>query len=76
LKEQSYAGGLAEFAPGHGHHCRRGLKQAPGDGLLWVGGSGLASQFLELGLIDEIRIILTPWAVDTRCLATSRHATG
>jgi len=36
------------------------LKQLPGDGLIWVGGSNLASQFLDLGLIDEIRIILTP----------------
>jgi dihydrofolate reductase len=36
------------------------LKQAPGDGLLWVGGSALAASFLELGLIDEIRVILTP----------------
>jgi dihydrofolate reductase len=36
------------------------LKQVPGDGLLWVGGSDLASSFLEQGLMDEIRIILTP----------------
>jgi dihydrofolate reductase len=36
------------------------LKQQPGDGLLWVGGSMLASQFLDLGLLDEVRIILTP----------------
>jgi dihydrofolate reductase len=36
------------------------LKQVPGDGLLWVGGSDLASSFLEQGLIDEIRIVLTP----------------
>lgn len=36
------------------------LKQAPGDGLLWVGGSDLASSFLEKGLIDEVRVILTP----------------
>jgi len=36
------------------------LKQAPGDGLLWVGGSTLAASFLNLGLIDEIRLILTP----------------
>jgi len=36
------------------------LKQQPGDGLLWVGGSTLASQFLDLGLLDEVRIILEP----------------
>jgi dihydrofolate reductase len=36
------------------------LKRGPGDGLLWVGGSELASSFLEQGLIDELRIILTP----------------
>lgn len=36
------------------------LKQGPGDGLLWVGGSDLASSFLEQGLMDEIRIVLTP----------------
>jgi dihydrofolate reductase len=36
------------------------LKNAPGDGLIWVGGSELASAFLELGLLDEIRIIRTP----------------
>jgi dihydrofolate reductase len=36
------------------------LKQAPGDGLLWVGGSELAASFLELGLLDELRFIITP----------------
>jgi dihydrofolate reductase len=36
------------------------LKRGPGDGLLWVGGSELASSFLEQGLMDELRIILTP----------------
>ena len=36
------------------------LKSTPGDGFLWVGGSNLASAFLEEGLIDEVRIILTP----------------
>jgi len=36
------------------------LKQIPGNGLLPVGGSELATCFLELGLIDELRIILTP----------------
>jgi dihydrofolate reductase len=36
------------------------LKEIPGDGLLWVGGSNLATEFLELGLIDEIRLILSP----------------
>ena len=35
-------------------------KQAPGDGLLWVGGSELAASFLELGLLDELRFIITP----------------
>jgi dihydrofolate reductase len=34
------------------------LKQ--GSGFLWVGGTTLATSFLELGLIDEIRVILTP----------------
>ena len=36
------------------------LKRVPGDGLLWVGGSDLASSFLEQGLLDEIRFIVTP----------------
>lgn len=36
------------------------LKSAPGDGLLWVGGSNLASAFLDEGLLDEVRVILTP----------------
>jgi dihydrofolate reductase len=36
------------------------LKRIPGDGLLWVGGSELASAFLDQGLIDEVRVILTP----------------
>lgn len=36
------------------------LKQAPGNGLLWVGGSELAASFLELGLLDELRFIITP----------------
>jgi dihydrofolate reductase len=36
------------------------LKQVPGDGLLWVGGSELAVSFLEQGLLDELHIILTP----------------
>lgn len=36
------------------------LKQLPGDGVLPVGGSELAASCLELGLIDELRIILTP----------------
>jgi dihydrofolate reductase len=36
------------------------LKSTPGDGLLWVGGSELASAFLDMGLMDEVRFILTP----------------
>jgi dihydrofolate reductase len=36
------------------------LKQVPGDGLIPVGGSELATCFLEQGLMDELRIILTP----------------
>jgi dihydrofolate reductase len=36
------------------------LKRIPGDGLLAVGGNELATAFLEQGLIDELRIILTP----------------
>jgi dihydrofolate reductase len=36
------------------------LKRDPGDGLLWVGGSDLASSFLEQGLLDELRFIVTP----------------
>ena len=36
------------------------LQRVPGDGLLWVGGSDLATSFLEQGLIDELRIIFTP----------------
>ncbi len=36
------------------------LKSAPGEGVIPVGGSDLAAAFLELGLIDEVRIIVTP----------------
>jgi dihydrofolate reductase len=36
------------------------LKQAPGDGVIPVGGSELATSFLDQGLIDELHIILTP----------------
>lgn len=36
------------------------LKEVPGNGLLCVGGSDLAASFLEQGLTDELRIILTP----------------
>ncbi len=36
------------------------LQQLPGNGLLPVGGSDLAAEFLELGLMDELHIILTP----------------
>ena len=36
------------------------LQRAPGRGLLWVGGSELAASFLGLGLLDELRVILTP----------------
>ncbi len=36
------------------------LRNVPGDGLVPVGGSSLVASFLELGLIDELRIILTP----------------
>jgi len=36
------------------------LKQVPGEGVLPVGGSDLAASFLEQGLLDELRIILTP----------------
>jgi len=36
------------------------LKSTPGDGLLWVGGSELASAFLDQGLMDEVRVIMTP----------------
>ena len=36
------------------------LKQVPGDGLIPVGGSALAASFLEQGLMDELRVILTP----------------
>ena len=36
------------------------LKEVPGNGLLPVGGSDLAAGFLELGLMDELHIILTP----------------
>ena len=36
------------------------LRQMPGNGLLGLGGSCLAESFLDLGLIDEIRLIVTP----------------
>jgi dihydrofolate reductase len=36
------------------------LKSTPGNGLIPVGGSELASAFLERGLIDELRVIVTP----------------
>ncbi len=41
------------------------LKSIPGDGLLWVGGSELASAFLDQGLMDEVRFILTPVLLGT-----------
>jgi dihydrofolate reductase len=41
------------------------LKSIPGDGLLWVGGSELASAFLDQGLMDEMRFILTPVLLGT-----------
>jgi len=41
------------------------LKKTPGDGLLWVGGSELASTFLEQGLMDELRFIVTPVLLGT-----------
>lgn len=36
------------------------LKRVPSDGYLCVGGSSLAAAFLDLGLLDELRIVLTP----------------
>jgi dihydrofolate reductase len=36
------------------------LRASGGDGPLWVGGSTLASSFLDQGLIDEIRVFVTP----------------
>lgn len=36
------------------------LKRGRGGGLLWVGGSSLAAAFLEQGLLDELRLIVTP----------------
>jgi dihydrofolate reductase len=36
------------------------LKQAPGDGLICVGGSDLAASFLEEGLLDELWVVVTP----------------
>ena len=36
------------------------MKQVPVAGLIPVGGSALAASFLEQGLMDELRIILTP----------------
>lgn len=41
------------------------LKSIPGDGLLWVGGSELASAFLDQGLMDELRFIVTPILLGT-----------
>jgi riboflavin biosynthesis pyrimidine reductase len=66
------------------------LKSAPGDGLLWVGGNMLAVAFLEEGLIDELRVILTPILIGggtavfrgirqrspLRLLSTSNFASG
>jgi dihydrofolate reductase len=54
------------------------LRQAPGDGQLCVGGSSLAAAFLDLGLLDELRIILTPVLIGGRLTLldgiTRRHA--
>jgi len=36
------------------------LKSEPGDGLINVSGSSLAASFLDLGLIDELRVIVVP----------------
>ena len=36
------------------------LRRAPGDGLLWVGASGLAAEFLDRSLLDELRVVFTP----------------
>jgi dihydrofolate reductase len=36
------------------------IKQQPGKDLVLLGGADIASKLLQLGLIDEYRIILTP----------------
>jgi len=36
------------------------LRKEPGDGLLLVGGSDLAAAFLAEGLLDELRVMMTP----------------
>ena len=36
------------------------IKQQPGRDLVLLGGADIASNLLQLGLIDEYRIILTP----------------
>ncbi len=36
------------------------LKEGSGNALIPVGGSELAAEFLDLGLIDELRVVLTP----------------
>ncbi len=52
------------------------LKQVPGDGLLWVGGSDLEASFLEQGWVDEI-LQFGQLCLDIRAcrpLALARHA--
>jgi len=36
------------------------LKDQPGEGLVSVGGAGLAAQAIELGLVDEFRLFVSP----------------
>ncbi len=37
-----------------------GLKEAPGEGVVSVGGAGLASTLIKLDLIDEYRLFVNP----------------
>jgi dihydrofolate reductase len=42
------------------------LRRDPADGLLWVGGSTLATSLIEQDLPDELRIIVTPVLLGAR----------
>lgn len=41
------------------------LKAAPGKDLALFGSAGLASTFIRLGLIDEYRVLVTPFVLDS-----------
>jgi dihydrofolate reductase len=54
------------------------LKQAPGKGMIVLGGAGAANSLLQLGLIDEMRLLVTPnlLGAGTRLFAGGYPRTG